>query len=277
MKKSDAKIKLLLAIFIVSVTFIQGCATKVPVTKTKIVKVPKFSLNTTDSTPLSQKGLSIKIKPIHGKNIKQYPQFTEDLHYSYIQELTWGYVGYEPGKVKYVKKTGVINDLPLFPLPAFEVSITNNTKHVIKFSNATLALEDSNGNLFDVLSKQDLPSYLREAIRVHLSREDLPSKAKADNRDQLYADQRQVKLIDKNFKVLPDRTTKGYLIFNYGSYTAEDFREFVFTQQKLNVQLFELPIKVDKAANVLETTSFSLVFDIKVHEKEVQYTVYEYK
>jgi hypothetical protein len=162
-------------------------------------------------------------------------------------------------------------------LPAFEVSITNNTKHVIKFSNATLAMEDSNGNLFDVISKQDLPSYLQETIRMHTSRSRIPRDASIDNRDQLYADQKRVKLIDNNFKVLPGRTTKGYLVFNYGRYTIKDFNSFVFAQQNLNVQLFELPIKVDKAANVLETTSFSFVFDIKIHDKKVQYTTYEWK
>ena len=76
-------------------------------------------------------------------------------------------------------------------------------------------IEDSNGNLFDVLSKQDLPSYLDQAIKVNLSKNNIPRDALVDNRDELYADQRQVKLIDNNFKVLPGRTTKGYLVFNY--------------------------------------------------------------
>jgi hypothetical protein len=275
MTKCNVNVRLLLGVFLIAI-FIQGCATRVPVTKTKIIKVPEFTLNQKDSTPLTQKGLSIKVKPIHGKDIKQYPQFTEMLHYSgYEIKRVYSYK-YKQNINKKVPYSGSFN-IPLFPLPAFEVSITNNTNHVIKFSNATLAIEDSNGNLFDVLSKQDLPSYLQEAIRVNLSRKQIPRGATVDNQDQLFADQRQVKLIDKNFKVLPGRTTKGYLAFNYGRYTTKDFNTFVFAQQNLNVQLFELPIKVDKAANVLETTSFSMVFNIKIHEKEVQYTTYEWK
>lgn len=273
--KSNVNARLLFWLVLTAI-LVQGCATRVPVTKTKIVKVPEFTLNQTDSTPLTQKGLSIKVKPIHGEDIKQHPQFTEMLHYSgYEIKRVYSYE-YKQNINKKVPYSGRFN-IPLFPLPAFEVSIANNTKHVIKFTNATLAIEDSNGNLFDVLSKQDLPSYLEETIRVNLSRMQIPNNANVDNKDQLYADQRQVKLIDNNFKVLPGRTAKGYLVFNYGRYTAKDFNSFVFAQQNLNVQLFELPIKVDKAANVLETTSFSLVFDIKVHEKEVQYTTYEWK
>ena len=65
-----------------SMLFFQGCATKVPVTKTRIIKVPEFTLNEKDSTSLSQQGLRIKVKPILGKDMEQYPQFTGKLMYS---------------------------------------------------------------------------------------------------------------------------------------------------------------------------------------------------
>ena len=249
-----------------SMLFFQGCATKVPVTKTRIIKVPEFTLNEKDSTSLSQQGLRIKVKPILGKDMEQYPQFTGKLMYSgYRTKRVYSYK-YKRNIDQRESYNGNIN-IPLFPLPAFEVSITNNTKHVIKFSNATIAIEDSNGNLFDVLGKQDLPAYLQEAIRINLARSNIPSEVTITNKNQLYADQRQVKLIDNNFKVLPGRTTKGYLAFNFGKYTVKDF----------NVQLYVLPIKVDKAGGVLETTSFSLVFDVKIHEKSEEYTTYEWK
>lgn len=267
--------RLLLVIFLASI-FIQGCATQVPVTKTKIEKIVEFKLNIKDSTPLVQKGLAIAIKPIHGKDIEQYPQFTASLNYSGTEIQRVYSSRYRQNIDQNVPYSGNFN-IPLFPLPAFEVSITNNTSHVIKFSNAILALEDSSGNLYDVLSKEDLPSYLQETIRVNFTKRKIPQDAMVANRDQLYADQRQVKLIDKNFTVLPGRTTKGYLAFNFGRYTTEDFDTFAFTQQNLKVQLLELPIEVDKAANVLETTSFSLIFNIGVHEKQVEYTEYEWQ
>lgn len=285
--KCNISIKLVFGVFLIAI-FLTGCATRVPVTKTKIIKVPEFVLNQKDSTPLAKEGLSIKIKPILGKDINQFSAFTDTLHYSgskmetkYKMEMVYSerFGRKMAQKVPYKKRVqydGNFN-IPLFPLPAFEVSITNNTDKVIKFTNATIAMEDSNGNLFDVLGKQDISSYLREAIKVNLAKNRIPHNATITNRDQLFAGQKQVKLIDNNFKVLPGRTTKGYLVFNYGKFTIGDFRTFVLTQDRLDVQLYELPIKVDKAANVLETTSFSVVFDIKIHEKEEQYIVYEWQ
>lgn len=275
MKNRNAGIQLLLIIFL-SAILIQGCGKRVLVEKTRIIKTPEFTLNTKDSSSFIKKGLAIAVKPIHGKDIEQYPQFTGLLHYSYYKierRYSYEYGQYVNQKVSY---KGNFN-LPLFPLPAFQISVTNNTKHVIKFSNATLTIEDSNGNLFDVLSKQDLPSYMKETIRANLASHGIPYDSNIENRDQLYAAQRQVKLIDKNFKVLPGRTAKGYLVFNYGKYTTAEFNRFVFAQQNLNVQLYELPIKVDNAGNVLETTSFSAMFDIQVHEKEEKYSVYEWQ
>ena len=270
MKKYKVNDWLLFGVFFIMIV-IQGCTT-VPVINTRIIRTPELTFNQTDSTPLSQKGLSIKINPIYSKNIFQYPQFRERLSFSGTEIMNRWNSKYKKLMATEVPYSGS-RTIPLFPLPAFEVTITNNTKHVVKFSNATLMLEDSFGNLFDVLSKQDLSSYLQEAIRIS----GVPSDATIENRNELYAKQKNVKLIDNNFKLLPGRTTKGYLAFNTGKYSSGGFRSFILPQENLNVQLFELPIKVDKAANILETTSFSFVFDLNIHEKTVQDTTYRYE
>lgn len=272
-------VRLLLPVIIIGSIAVSGCLEKVAVKKTRIIKTAEIVLNKTDSDLQSKKEIRITVKPVFGKTINQFPQLVKDVFYEYTQREEKYSHYYSKNVIEAVKYGGILKNFPLFPLPIFEVAITNNSDHVLKFSNVVLAIEDSVGNIFDALGKYEAKSYLKRALELELGRHGVP-KNKINNAvdiSDLYSDQILVSLIDNNFKVLPGRTKKGFLAFNYGKFSNKEFREFVYRQERLNVQLFEIPIKVDKAGKTSETTHFSFNFDVKIHRKSQDYIVYEYK
>lgn len=270
-------IKILLSIIIIGSIAMSGCLPeRVKVKKTRIIKTAKIVLNKADSHFQAKEEVKITIKPVFGKLVDKYPQLVKsNLHYNYTQIEYNQYTR----KNERVEHGGDIRNFPLFPLPIFEVAVTNNSDHVLKFSNSVLALEDSAGNIFDALGKSEAKSYLKQSLLLALTKEKVPRNrvnAAVDISD-LYSDQILVHLIDNNFKVLPGRTKKGFLAFNYGRFSNREFKKFVYEQERLNVQLFEIPIKVDKAGKISETTSFSFNFDVKIDRKSEDYFVYEYR
>lgn len=273
--------KLLLPIVIIGSIAISGCIpTKVPVTKTRTVKTAEMIFNKADSNLSVNKDIKVTVKPIFGKTVNQFPQLVKtSIPFEFIKkEKRWSYKN-KQNVWKNIKYNGNLINFPILPLPIFEVSITNNTKHVMKFSNAVMALEDSAGNIFDALNKRDAKQYIKQALRLALTAKNVPNNQVRRSVDisDLYSDLLLIHLIDNNFKVLPGRTKKGFLAFNYGKFTNKDFNRFVYGQERLNVQLFEIPVDIDKAGKTVETASFSFNFDVKVDSKKEKYTVYEWK
>lgn len=271
----------ILPIIIIGSIAISGCLpTKVPVTKTRIVKTAEMKLNIADSNLSINKGIKVTVKPVFGKTVNQFPQLVKtSVPFEFIKkEKRWSNE-YKQNVWQNIRYNGDIRNFPILPLPIFEVSITNNTKHVMKFSNAVIALEDSSGNTFDALNKSDAKQYIKQALRIALTANRVPNRqvGSAVDISDLYSDLLLIHLIDNNFKVLPGRTKKGFLAFNYGKFTNRAFNRFVYGQERLNVQLFEIPVSVDKVGKTTETTSFSFNFDVKVRSKREKYIEYVWK
>lgn len=270
----------LLSIAIVASIFLSGCVTKIPVPNIRVVKTAEMKLNEKDSDLSANKSVRIKIKPIFGKIVNQFPQLVKTgVPFEFVKKEEKYSSKYKRNIWQDTRYTGLLEDFPLLPLPIFEVSITNNAKHVLKFSDAIMALEDSSGNTFDVLNKSDAKQYIKQALRIALTAKNVPNRQvnEAVDISDLYSDLLLIHLVDNNFKVLPGRTKKGFLAFNYGKFTKEAFKSFVYGQERLNVQLFEIPVSVNKAGKTTETASFSFNFDVKVHSKEEEYITYKYE
>ncbi|OIR24140.1 hypothetical protein BTHERMOSOX_597 [Bathymodiolus thermophilus thioautotrophic gill symbiont] len=278
--KNKMNIKLL-SIAIIGSMVISGCLpTKVPVIKTRIVKTAEIKLNEVNFNPLRNEGIKITMKPIFGKATSQFPQLIKtSIPFNFIKkEKRWSHK-YKQNVWKNIKHNGNLVNFPMLPLPIFEVSITNSTKHVMKLSNAIMALEDSAGNIFDALNKKDARQYVKQALRSALIAKNAPNDKinSAVNIADLHSDLLLIHLIDHDFKVLPGRTKKGFLAFNYGNFTNKDFKKFIYEQVHLNIQLLEIPVNVDKAGKAAETTNFSFNFDVKINSKEEKYTTYVWK
>ena len=274
MKKLSKLLLLTLSLGLISVTTTGCLPKKVPVQKTRTVSKISMVLNTKESSKTTQDGITIKVHAIHPDNIDKYAGLRSKVSY-------WYYRTYNGHKVDYNNDgyADVITkqfDFNLVDYPAFEVKITNSTKHVLKFSNAVISVEDDRGNVYDALTKSDLPDYLAESINAHLG-DTTKFHLKAGETKMLKAKMRKLRLLDNNLKVLPGKTVKAYAIFNYGHYTPKDSKNFILDTEKFTLGLYELPSKVNKAGVATKTTNFNFVFDVKVKDTIQTYTVYVYK
>ncbi len=263
------------ALILVLVSFsITGCMKKVPVQKTRTVSVISMDLDKNESTPTTQDGITITVNAIHPDNIERYASLLKKVHYQWYRYYSNGkHVLNSDGT--YAVRQGTLN-MNLLAYPTFEVKITNSTKHVLRFSKAVIAVEDSNGNTYDALVKSDLNDYLKQNIHAQL---DYSDKYKLNDGEDssLMSQMRSIRLLDNNLKVLPGKTVKAYVAVNYGKYTTKEAREFLIGQEKISLGIYEVPSQVDKAGDPTKTTNFNFVFDVNVKQKKENYTVYVYK
>lgn len=272
----------ILALTIFSTAFLTGCGPSghyEQVKKTKIIKEVSIAPATEGNLSPQNTQVKVQMTPIFGKNEDMYPQLktTTNWNYSYNHCYTT-YSYYYKRNVRQCSdrsKAGSFNNLPLFQYPVFEVKVTNGTDHVLKFNNAVMAMEDSAGNMYDVLDKPAAKTYIKEVVKRYSK--DYDSSIEVDrvlsNVDyaDLYGSQSSLTIIDNNFKVLPGRTRTGFISFNIGKYTHAAQKEFIMKQQNLQVQLFEIPVDIDKAGKTIETSSYSFNYDVNVKEVEKDY------
>lgn len=275
MHKTSKLIALVLSLGIISITTTGCLPKKVPVQKQRIISTVSMDLNKKESSKETQDGITIKVKAVHPDNIDKYASLRAKSYYWYYK------TNYSGKRVDY-DRDGYYDtvtkkfDFSLTGYPAFEVKITNSTDHVLKLSNAVIAVEDDKGNTYDALSKSDLPDYLTESTNAHLGDIEKFYLARGENK-KLSAKMRKLRLVDNNLKILPGKTVKAYAVFNYGNYTVDDSKTFIMDSTKLSLGLYELPSKVDKAGKATKTVNFNFVYDIKVKDTIENYTVYIYK
>ncbi len=248
------------------------------VNKTKQVKYAELKLNIDDSNiPKKGSGISIDIKPISSVNNQIYPQFRMDVPFHYDVHYTVRECNrYECwNKEKTRVETNALSNVPIFPYPAFEVKISNNTDHVLKFNNTVLAMEDGSGNLYDAMNKKSSKIFVNTAVNKFLKNFGLSAKQikSAYDASEIYLNQQSISLLDENFKVLPNKTKIGYMVFQTGNYNYNAYEKFLLQQESLDIQLYEIPIEVDQAGKITKTESYSFKFDVGVLNKNVDYKI----
>lgn len=237
--------KSLAAIFLV--LFLLTIIVCAPVTKQMI----KFSLtlNKEASSTEEKDNLIIRVKPILRDNFKLFPKvFTKSVY------------GFVPERIDIPTK-----DLILFNLPAFELTITNNTGHVIKFNRVVSKLQDDTGETYDIMLKSDIMDAIDNYSQMWVSK----GGGKMLNPAPLKAKAKSLKIIDNNFELLPGFTSKGYLVFNFGYdfLTKSNFdmyyENFLSSKEYLKVLLFEIPVEMDEAGITKKTTNFTFIYNVK--------------
>ncbi len=214
-------------------------------------QITKFSLNLNKSSSSgeAQDRLTARIRPVLMENIKQFPSL-----YTYTQ------YGYRKGD--YGHRSDV--EWIICPVPAFELTITNNTGHVIKFNRAAIKLQDDSGELYDCMMKNDLIEYNKNTAQAYEAGGRYWSLA------PVFSKIKSLKIIDNNFELLPGFTQKGYLIFNIPVYTYNSYATFLSSKEYLKVLLFEIPVEMDQAGYTKKTTNFTFVYNVKANTVTVQ-------
>lgn len=115
-----------------------------------------------------------------------------------------------------------------------KVSITNNTGHILRLNMTAIALFDPADNQYDLLSKDEIASYLMQ-------------ERPCTNTIRLVNQLNTVKLIGRNTELLPNRTYTGYLVF---------LPHDASLQGIWKLSLYELPVETNTAGIVTKTVNF---------------------
>jgi hypothetical protein len=121
-----------------------------------------------------------------------------------------------------------------------KISITNNTKHVIRLGHAVFRAFDPAGNQYPILTKDELQAEIFSQLTPEMHAEQsLPI---------IRSSIRTIKLINRNTELLPNYTTTGYII-----YVPNDIQ----MSGVWKLEIYEFPVKTDDAGRALTTINFS--------------------
>jgi hypothetical protein len=137
------------------------------------------------------------------------------------------------------------SDLPtilLVPQNALieKISITNNTKHVIRMGNTVFRGFDPAGNQYETLSKDELYSVVYSQLTPDLKAE--------QSYPIINSSIKSLKMIDRNTELLPDYTTTGYIIY------APDNIKMTGTWK---LAIYEFPVETDDSGRAIKTINFT--------------------
>ncbi len=182
---------------------------------------------------IDKDGVRISVKPITMENYTSFPRTFTNL------------AAEGPGGSTTTPWTDV-------NIPAFELTVLNNTSHVLKLSKAVIKLQDDRGIIYEPSTKADLDAMAdarAKALAGEQVKVDIPA-AKA----RILA----LKLVDQNLELLPGIAEKVYSTFNY----PEEPSTFLAGRSSLKLMLYEIPVLTDEAGEVTRTTNFEFTYDI---------------
>jgi hypothetical protein len=118
----------------------------------------------------------------------------------------------------------------------FDVTLTNNTDHVLRLNRTVIRLFDPAGTQYEPLGIDELQAML-------LAARPCPST------QQLLPQLKVLKLYNRNVEVVPKTSFTGYVIFKPAS---------VNIAGTWKVALYEIPAKTDQAGKTTKTTGFEV-------------------
>lgn len=114
-----------------------------------------------------------------------------------------------------------------------KISITNNTRHILRFNDVAVRLFDPSGNQADPIGHNEM-------------RADLLSARPCPTSNQVAASIARIPLLNKNVEIVPHTSFTGYLIFSPQNPISGVWK----------VALYEVPVATDRAGRVTRTTQF---------------------
>jgi hypothetical protein len=133
----------------------------------------------------------------------------------------------------------------------YQVKLTNNTDHVVRLQGAVIRLFDPAENPIEPLSKEDAVAMATRGSM--LVEHGVCATAARKIKDALST----VRFLGPNTELLPGTTTTGYLLFVPNSLQLPG---------TWKLSLYEIPVKVDAAGNVVAKTKFDFAYIRKKFE-----------
>lgn len=206
-----------------------GCAAK---PKTRLGYF--LNINPNSQEQVDKDGIRISVKSITLENYSSFPRIFTNL----AAQTPTG-----PTTLPWV-------DLNL---PAYELTILNDTGHILRFSRSVIRLQDDLGNSYEAAMKADLEDMVDAYAQQFAARQmtiDIPTA-----KGRIKA----LKILDQNLELLPGLTEKVYATFNY----PQEAAQFLSGKSYLKLMLYEIPVETNDAGEVQKTTNIEFIHDVE--------------
>ncbi|MCB9883773.1 MAG: hypothetical protein H6834_18430 [Planctomycetes bacterium] len=208
------------------------------------------TLRAQGETEQTHDSLTIAVEPITWENASRFPE----VYRTFTLETARGQ-GQARG--------------PIVPLPAFRVTVTNHTGHVVRFTQSIIRLSDD-------LSRQYQPFGTTGEILAWAQGVNAGTIATYPSfGTQLSSAIGQLRVFSRNVELLNGDSLAYYLVFQLPTETSDPadttagYRSLLESLQRFRLRIAEVPIETDEAGQVSRTTEFAFDFDRATYPQAV--------
>jgi hypothetical protein len=186
-----------------------------------------------------------------------------------VEPVTWGNAVQQPDVFRRIpvhtpRGVGTASG-PILPVPAFRVTITNGTGHVVRMTQSVIRLTDHMGHQMRVMTTTQIAAAAETAWAEPIAQD--PAV-----RNQLTGMLSQMEFLTNESELLNGDVTPFYLVFNLPEQPGEDgYRQFMDAiGGRLTLRIAEVPVELGDAGQVTRSTEFEFNFDTDVYMESVE-------
>ena len=199
------------------------------------VSLSNPTIRANGETEVTREGLTVSVEPITWENASRYPEI--------VRSFT----------IRSGRATGTASGA-ITPLPAFRIRIVNHTGHVVRFTQSIIRLSDNLSRNSQAMTQAELVAWVQGAWREGSVQD--PSLE-----SQLLGALGSLQLLSRETELLNGDEWAGYLVFNLGVTSTDDYRRVLGSVSRYTPRLAEVPIEVGDAGQITRTTEFAFAFD----------------
>lgn len=229
----------------------------------------RHEMTAQQSEPIAQDGLVVQARVLGIKEATEEPRLSKKVAFNAIDRQSGRTA---PGEVGWLIATP----------PVFQVKVTNNTGHVVRFSGSIIKLVDAAGNMYDPATKDLLLATNNESISAWARERSQRSGATIAFPDQqmdgstatVKAAIAGLKLLDANTELLPGMTETYFVAFQIPieASVPSSYDDWLNKQTTLVLKMYEVTAETDAAGTPTKKVQFDFPVIVKNFNDSVTYT-----
>lgn len=231
-------------VVVLAISLVVGCTTPQPVRTT--MKVPTLKAHDGQAEQ-TKDGITIAVQAMMPDNEQNFPEVYKRISWPAQRKNALGQVE------DYEREAA----LAIVPKPAFKVRVVNNTGHAIRFSTVIFRLADNTGKTYSLFGgTAELGAWLENLWTTAMG-----AGVTERVRPQLTSAVSSLQLMGKGVELLNGDEWNGWLVFNLGINSYEDFERVMNSVNRFTLRLAEVPVETSEAGEVKRTTEFTFHLD----------------
>lgn len=206
------------------------------------------SVRVHDEQEVTRDGLTLNVTPVTVDNFRRFPQAHRVVNWTRTT-----LVGQQ------VRQSQDSFDTNLFPMPAFQVRVSNHTGHVVRLTQTIFRLQDNLGRAHQIFTGTPELVAWNESIwsQATAAAPDVAAQALP----QVRAAVGQIQLMNRSIELLNGDEWSGFLVFNLGVTSNEEALRYLDEVNRLTLRIAEVPVELDDAGRPTRTAEFSYALD----------------